>query len=490
MVVLALVLVWAPVAWFRASDGDRAEIIEVSRMLENPDLSWSREDLYYGYTNMQRLAGPYQGEHVVPDVHRNPERIKVLVLGDSFTYGWGSTDLDSRWPRLLEDELNARTTDGTFEVVTLAAGGASTATQAGWLRRLADGDLEHLGISESVAPSFQTPFDAVVLGYVDNDVIANPYDEFIPEGAYVPTASEDEHRIVSGEIPNPNEVHFRAAVAAIKSFAGSAPALWMPLDYSGGTSSPYDLVEPVFTAAGFSTAEPTHARELSRRFDPVSLMVDPVDTHPGPPLLAAFAKDAAEALFPLLDPTRLDAAMRNAFPIERSAVSNYHPTTLEIEAVSNTKVRVSMPDSASHQYTCTQFTVSGTRSSSCDGETMTFLVKDQRLPAQYVACSYLVRPYAQVMFDRHLGPASSARIELSSAESALDVYSFGYDPDGFRTHTLLGRVRPGESLDVSLGSRSTRGVLFAEEGSVGCPDATAHDIRLGPFTMDVEVRHG
>jgi hypothetical protein len=83
-----------------------------------------------------------------------PDRRRILVIGDSYIWGDGHSNLNLTWWRQLQWELERR---GYREVDVIAAGtnGASTQDQYRWL---AEGDL--LG---------QTKPDVVVFGYVTND---------------------------------------------------------------------------------------------------------------------------------------------------------------------------------------------------------------------------------------------------------------------------------------------------------------------------------
>jgi hypothetical protein len=79
---------------------------------------------------------------------------RILVVGDSFVWGDGYSNVNDIWWRQLERELLHRGYEG-IEVVAAGLNGASTQDQLHWLR-----DLE---LMERLDP------DLVVLGYVTND---------------------------------------------------------------------------------------------------------------------------------------------------------------------------------------------------------------------------------------------------------------------------------------------------------------------------------
>lgn len=125
----------------------------------------------------QRLAANYDGWFAGVPVHINslelrtsreyplakqPETFRILVLGDSVTFGHGSV-AEHTYPRLLEDRLKAWRPDIDWQVWNAAVPGYNTSQE-----------LAHL---LEVGPRFQP--DLVVVGFFENDVIGN-YDVTAP----------------------------------------------------------------------------------------------------------------------------------------------------------------------------------------------------------------------------------------------------------------------------------------------------------------------
>jgi len=68
-------------------------------------------------------------------VSRAPGQRRIVVLGDSFTWGDKIADTDSTWPARLERELQDGRHAGEVEVINMAERGYTTANEAEFLRR-------------------------------------------------------------------------------------------------------------------------------------------------------------------------------------------------------------------------------------------------------------------------------------------------------------------------------------------------------------------
>ncbi len=119
----------------------------------------------------QRLAANYDGWFAGVPVHINnlelrapqdfalakqPETFRILVLGDSVTFGHGSV-AEHAYPRLLEDRLRTWRPDIDWQVWNAAVPGYNTSQE-----------LAHL---LEVGPRFQP--DLVIVGFFENDLIGN-----------------------------------------------------------------------------------------------------------------------------------------------------------------------------------------------------------------------------------------------------------------------------------------------------------------------------
>jgi lysophospholipase L1-like esterase len=64
--------------------------------------------------------------------------VKILLLGDSVSWGDGVDDRDEIYPQRLERELQAKDTRRTVEIINSAVPGYSTFQQANLLERDAE----------------------------------------------------------------------------------------------------------------------------------------------------------------------------------------------------------------------------------------------------------------------------------------------------------------------------------------------------------------
>ena len=90
------------------------------------------------------------------DLEKRPNTFRILVLGDSVTFGHGSV-YEHTYPYLLEQRLKTWRPDVDWQVWNAAVPGYNTSQE-----------LAHL---EQVGPAFAP--DLVIVGFFDNDLVAN-----------------------------------------------------------------------------------------------------------------------------------------------------------------------------------------------------------------------------------------------------------------------------------------------------------------------------
>jgi hypothetical protein len=470
-VAAAAAAVWVPVVLFAVHRAD-SDLSRLADLVSTANPESAREDQYLEIDNWRRVhAGPPE-QFSVAEYH-NPQRLRILVLGDSFTYPTGLVDLDARWPKILESIMDAATAPGSFEVVSLAAPGASTFSHAEWVLALDTGSFETLPAGLGAGAAFAMPFDAVVVGYFENDIFAGRYDTEVPQQLrdplgpdaprwYEHISAESEAAVVSGSMRNPNEVLLDPARRTIWSFAGSVPAVWVPLGTHPVHLRNAARVAPAFAEAGFVIAPTPHGDDLRARYDAESLMVSPTDLHAGTALLRSFAADAAAALFDVLDPVAVAAAVSGAIPPSRPSVSNMLPVGLSVASGVSSATVVHDPAAVADPDDCTRSDTEPVLVECVHSGGLLRTVWDSgdadlAVPQLY-PCFRLGRPFALVVFDGDLG--SNASVSVIAGSGVL--FSYGYDPSGFEQFSELGPLTPGgritlasDSVGFAVGSSAT-----------------------------------
>lgn len=436
--------------------------------------SWEQEGAYLEQENWERLSAETDAE-LLPagDIPETPDSIRILVLGDSFIWGTGVLDPDMRWWVKLQDELDTRTSPGTFTVRAIGTPGASTMLQNTWLNS---------GILTSYNP------DVIVIPYVANDFIPHPTD-FEPGGAcarncppllnhtpefidcYKQERSEARCRdklhdtyptaatyadIADNPLDGPYSSVFRSAIRSIAATAGDLPLLWMPTPIDPADWDNSQHVKPLFADAGFTTLTPERTLALLQPLpagsnaDP-DRHLNPADTHPGPVLTTAYAADTADAILSALPPSQIADAQRAAQanpPQPAELVSWALPTSLEVNSTPTfTEVRIGGSPGAEEA--------------------------NKAQARQSSPCASLKRPHARLTLSRLVPPGSTLTLTLTEGPAeGLDAWAFGYQDDGTTTVTPLGTLNAGAPLDMNTGPQA-RGILLADRTTTGCSSATS-----------------
>lgn len=134
---------------FVEGDGYRVHLIPNSSKAVKNTFSLISADQERRYQITANALG-FRGPEVAPT--KGPNTFRILVFGDSSSFGWGVNEEDSWWT-LLRQELKKRYPDKNIEIANFAIPGDSSAY----------GKL----IFDTFAPRFQS--DLVILGFGAND---------------------------------------------------------------------------------------------------------------------------------------------------------------------------------------------------------------------------------------------------------------------------------------------------------------------------------
>jgi hypothetical protein len=93
---------------------------------EKINLSWIRENMFINYNNYH-LLGPGYSYNAYPNKKTIDNRIiKVLVFGDQYTWGFGNTDRLSTLGAILQEKLDSKYGENTFQIIINSNHSAST----------------------------------------------------------------------------------------------------------------------------------------------------------------------------------------------------------------------------------------------------------------------------------------------------------------------------------------------------------------------------
>jgi len=265
--------------WLRANRNDALADMREGRGGSAHDV---REYLYRvanGYTNGTRKAegdGYLQPDLITP----RPDAKRYLLMGDSYTFGWGLANIDARWSTQLALALGEH-----HDIDAYALPGASLYTYANWAR---------------AAVARGEAYDTVIIGFSENDAHPGPLEAADRRTSYTLYDDLPETRrgaIERGDEANPNQEALEAALDDLET-VGRRRVL-IPL--YGADQSYWPSIERSIETArsrGWEIAPMRITKTTIQGRNPGTLTVAPFDTHPNERLQAAYAADAATMFEP------------------------------------------------------------------------------------------------------------------------------------------------------------------------------------------------
>lgn len=462
LLVVVAVLVAVGLSAIGRGGSPTRDIVET---IEASSYEWQRETLYLVLSQTRFPPPILRGQFGAND-YANGRRLRILVLGDSYTYGWALADPDARWPVRLELEIEAELGPGTVEVVSMAVPGASTYLQAEWIEDLIDGrDLSLHGVATEDRGRLDGVFDAVVIGFVNNDRVAP-----------VPMDDETYRGVIEYTKVNPNQQELESALATIHRYAGNSQLLWAPLEAQYLANQNYATVNErngeLFAGAGFTKIPMVETTEVAKTYPMKKLLVTVSDEHPGERLTSAYARDTAAELLRKLPARRIAEAREDGRGVTRPIVSGVLPAWAKF-GDGGEKYLISFDSSAFLAQECRPLDLRGDVELRCEEDGPVMYIDGMAHPNQAGPCQLLSRPYIHIQADAfHRGGPHSLRIEGGRAKDFV-VYRYGYDTDGFVKTEILGNADERDTWPIG-DEPNGYALLLASRHVVGCASDSSY----------------
>jgi lysophospholipase L1-like esterase len=410
------------------------------------------------------------------------EVIRVLVIGDSFTEGIGLRDLSQQWPRQLAQNA-ARSSGKRVEVVSLSRGGTSTYTHAEWLRAIFAKEPESIDMDPEVFKLLTGTYDAIFVGYVTNDVTYLPGVErlrFFDPQTFDPSTTQ---KAESGQIADPNDGEYRAALRLIREASGDTPLRFLYL-----SQIPGEYIERRFAEEGIQVVNvTTHGYGGDEKYNASAL-----DPHPNEIVHREYAARASRVLLALTGGT-----VRTATAADKEYVST--PTGAKFtvnEAVNGTRIEAVFNETVSTDITKCANVFKQQRIDRggrlrwtivCDevGAEVRSEIGEKKFSGILATCDIFETPYTAFYSAKPLRETigTRAHIRIESSVKRYTLYLSGYNQDNERTIRKIGTYDGEAEIDVELGA-AENGLILGEEGECGRTKIN----ELGPWRVSISTR--
>lgn len=470
---------------------------------------WHRENAYrLGQLSRIQGGAPLPlGNHVESPEDKDKDAFRVLVVGDSFVFGFGINDLDRVWHRVLANKLAERFGAGSYEFNTVSHIGTSILSYSenlseeaiqthkpdlivigflpnDWMadgseRRICGGRVTNASSSSSCTigawytrPAYVSclegksnligallrKFVKPVFPRVANSLTERMCDpKSYPEDPLTPNQVGD---MVADPESSPYWSLYVDSIATIRRNAGSIPVLALPTATNGYKSSP--VVYETLRKGGIGVIPTPRTAAMLKEgqsFDKKSLWVNPADPHPDTALHNAYAEDAFDFIereYPNISPERT---------YDMALLSNYTPSSMTISSDGD---QVTLSHSRTNASTLAQTTTNDYRTV-------------PRLP-QAAPCAPYGRPHSRVVFNPQvLSKPFNAIVTLEKSERALVFSTVSYDSTGREVISKPVRLAVGEPVDYRFDTNTTGFIVGADQ--TGC--SLNQEIHLTSFTLNV-----
>lgn len=472
---------------------------------------WHRENGYMvGHLgNVQDRPPLALGNHVASPEDNESKAFRVLVVGDSYVWGFGMNDLDRVWHRVLANKLAERFGAGSYHFTSVSHIGTSMMSYS-----------ENLSAEAIKA---HDP-DLIVIGFLPNDWLADGSERricagkattdterlcqvgawytrpdyvkclegrsnlvgaflrrvvkpFFPRAAISLTERMCDPKSYPMDPLSPEEVQtmlknpdesvywpmFKDAIKDIRRNAGSVPVLALPTSTNSFPIVP--VVYETLRQGGIKVIDNPKTKAVMKAGEgkgEKAQWVNPADPHPNTVLHNAYALDSLDYIARYYPNPVTDS------DYDMALVSNYAPSSLTYTADGD-RVKFSHDPNSSL-----------TRQQTARNDYRTV-----PRPAQSVPCAPFGRPHSRVVFNSQvLTQPVTARITLEKTEQPLVISTVSYDSTGREIISKPVPLAVGVPFERKV-DRNTTGFII---GSTVAGCAVDKVLELGSFDLTVVKR--
>ena len=490
----------------------KSELIDMSINIPDSVEIWHRENAYMmGQLDRRQRSAPLPlGNHVSSPEDSNQDAFRILVVGDSYVWGFGQFDLDRVWHRRLATYLSANGGVGEYEVMAIGLGGRSVVSYANYLNKEVINtlrpDLIMVGFlandwmpdeAESICSTLESkePGSDCAAGewYIREDYIkcmngesnllgsflqniakkvfprvANEFTERICETKSSPDAllSNTDRTAMQAKPEKSNYwAKYKDTVEQIRVQVGSVPIAILPLSTNNLVHK--EEVYQVWREAGIdviANPETIKILESVRAEDDKSLWVNPADNHPNLLLNNAYAQDALAYVN-----DKFKSKDESFFEQNMSLLSNYSPSSMSYKVENEGKQVMFIHD--------------GGNMASRE-QTVSNDIRGVRRPQQLVPCAMYGRPHARfVLNPQVLNKKTNVKITLEDSEYSTLIFSqVTYNAIGEQLFSKPVEIKKGVPVLLSFNSNTTGFVLGSP--SSGCD--LENRITLADFRLTIK----
>jgi hypothetical protein len=451
---------------------------------------WIRENVYNNLSMTQHFGTDrfFDSEYYHKELYEE-DVLRVLAVGDSYTYGVGLLDPTASWHSRLEAELDKQLTR-PVEVIPLSIYGASLMDQSEWL-------------SDKLVATLRP--DLIIVAHVGNDIYPSGNERMVCGGSpcRIPEISNPAtfagclngerflaawflqrqlHRVFpyvaekaltrycqtkiiqdadydySESGPFESNPFLPLVMRGIDRFGEvdkSVPVMSVLLqDTQQGGNRPRQQFETELVKRGLTYAEMVATEQLLETTEEGELWANPADSHPGSRLTAAYVTDIISSIrkhfSQLLKDPSVDDGTEASFQDGSPLLDYWLPTNV-------------------HFYTHNDLGVS-LRVGEVDLRLTDFLSKLQsvvKLPVQAAPCMALGAAHMRLTLKAGL-PAGT-KIAISRFDVPLTVFVAGYDRTGNSAMREIGTVAAGRTLQIEL-QEGDNALLLKPQGAPRCDD--------------------